>query len=115
MPGLVLVMSYLPMRGQERAGRGTKPEARRVANTQRGIRAGGGQSRRLVAATPELSGSDGWSAWSATVQEQPYSLVRSITMSRPDSAVHNGGRGSGARDGAPPQPGAAHPRHGGSF
>src|ERR1019366_5470695 len=89
MPGLVLVMSYLPMRGQERAGRGTKPEARRVANTQRGIRAGGGQSRRLVAAKPELSGSDGWSAWSATVQEQPYSLVRSITMSRPDSAVHN--------------------------
>jgi hypothetical protein len=81
--------SYRARPVRRRAGRGTKPEARLVANPQRGIRAGGGQSRRLVAATPELSGSDGWSAWSATVQEQPYSLVRSITMSRPDSAVHN--------------------------
>jgi hypothetical protein len=40
--------------------------------------AGGGQSRRLVAATAKVSCSDGWSAWSATVQEKLYSLVRII-------------------------------------
>jgi hypothetical protein len=52
------------------------------SRTPKGIHAGGGQSNRQVAATPTVSGSDGWSAWSATVHATPYSLVPSITMSR---------------------------------
>src|ERR1017187_9400239 len=53
------------------------------SRTPKRIHAGGGQSNRQVAATPTVSGSDGWSAWSATVHATPYSLVPSITMSRP--------------------------------
>src|SRR5512133_1467883 len=47
------------------------PSEQRPAGREppKGIRVGGGQSRRRVAATATVGCSDGWSAWSATVQE----------------------------------------------
>jgi hypothetical protein len=54
--------------------------ARRVANPLKGSARAEVKSRRLVAATAKICCSDGWSAWSATVQKKPYSLVRIIAM-----------------------------------
>jgi len=59
------------------------------------VRAGGGQSHRLVAATAKVSCSDGWSAWLATVSGTPYSPVINNTEDAP--ATHRGSvRGHGS-------------------